>query len=265
MTSDKEQEKKVSQFYNSVGWVANEDGDTLDAEKWEDLRDCSDEYIRKCRKRLNKYIPKSGELFFDLGSGPIQYPEYLEYSKNYKERHCMDLSSDALEIAKKKANNIKTFNGSFFDTDVEPNKYDCCISQHVIYHMDKEDQALAINKLLEITKKGGKVIIVYGNPNSLLEIPYKIYRLIKKIFKLKTEHDLYHFVYPLKWWHQFEDKSNVELYLWRTFNSFYLKKIFPNNFIGKKLLQIIYKLEDVLPKFITLAIAQYPTIVLTKK
>ena len=131
--------------------------------------------------------------------------------------------------------------------------------------MDKEDQALAINKLLEITKKGGKVIIVYGNPNSLLEIPYKIYRLIKKIFKLKTEHDLYHFVYPLKWWHQFEDKSNVELYLWRTFNSFYLKKIFPNNFIGKKLLQIIYKLEDVLPKFITLAIAQYPTIVLTKK
>ncbi|MDA8733186.1 class I SAM-dependent methyltransferase [Gammaproteobacteria bacterium] len=258
-------EEKASNFYNSNGWEHDKEGNTLDANKWEDLRVVSKEYIVNCRKRLNRFIPKNGELFFDLGSGPIQYPEYLEYSKNFKERHCMDLSKSALEVAAKKATNIKTFHGSFFDVPMSHNIYDCSISQHVIYHMDKDDQAIAINKMIDITKSGGKIVIVYGNPNSILEIPYKINRLIKKIFNLKTEHDLYHFVHPLKWWYQFNEKSKVEMYPWRTFNVFYLKKLFPNNFIGKFLLKIVFKLENMLPKFITLAFAQYPTIVLTKK
>ncbi len=99
--------------------------------------------------------------------------------------------------------------------------------------MAKEDQLAAINKLLDITKSGGKIVIVYGNPNSILELPYKIYRLIKNLFNLKTEHDLYHFVYPLRWWRQFNDRSKVEIYPWRTFNAFYLRNIIPNNSFGK--------------------------------
>tara|TARA_B100000963_G_C22531870_1_gene627985 strand:+ start:299 stop:1084 length:786 start_codon:yes stop_codon:yes gene_type:complete len=257
-------EEKASKFYNSDGWSHDDDGNTLDANKWEDLRDCSKNYIADCRKRLNNYIPESGELFFDLGSGPIQYPEYLEYSSNFKERHCLDLSQSALEIAKSKGDNIKIFHGSFFEIPIEENKYDCSISQHVIYHMAKEDQLAAINKLLDITKSGGKIVIVYGNPNSILELPYKIYRLIKRLFNLKTEHDLYHFVYPLRWWRQFNDRSKVEIYPWRTFNAFYLRNIIPNNSFGRYLLKIIFKLENILPKFLILAIAQYPTIVLTK-
>lgn len=106
-------EEKASQFYNSNGWSHDDKGNTLDANKWEDLRDCSKEYLANCRSRVNKYIPKSGDLFFDLGSGPIQYPEYLEHSSNFKERHCLDLSKDALDIAKSKAKNIKIFHGSF--------------------------------------------------------------------------------------------------------------------------------------------------------
>ncbi len=258
-------EEKASQFYNSNGWSHDDKGNTLDANKWEDLRDCSKKYLADCRSRVNKYIPKSGDLFFDLGSGPIQYPEYLEHSSNFKERHCLDLSKDALDIAKSKAKNIKIFHGSFFEIPIEDNTYDCSISQHVIYHMDKEDQSEAIIKLINITKSGGKVIIVYGNPNSILDLPYKIYRFIKKIFKFKTKHDLYHFVYPLKWWYQFKDRCEVEIYPWRTFNAFYLKTIFPDNFIGKYALKITYKLENILPRFISLSIAQYPTIVLTKK
>mgnify|MGYP001359892453 CR=1 FL=1 len=258
-------EKKAYEFYNSVGWETDNDGSTLDAQKWEDLRDCSKEYLIKCRERLNQHIPQSGDLFFDLGSGPIQYPEYLNYSANFKERHCMDLSKRALEVAKLKAKNIKTFHGSFFDISFKENTYDCSISQHVIYHMDKEDQVLAINKLLDITKSGGKVIIVYGNPNSILQLPHKIYGLIKKVFKIETKRDLYFFVHPLRWWYQFSDRSNVEIYPWRTFTAVYLKTLIPNNFFGKYMLKILFWIENILPRFISLLIVQYPTIVLTKK
>ena len=55
-----------------------------------------------CRKRLLNHIPKKGLNILDFASGPIQYKEYLEYSKNFKFRHCVDFSKDAIKIAKKK-------------------------------------------------------------------------------------------------------------------------------------------------------------------
>ena len=261
----KKPEQLASEFYNSEGWETNLEGNTLDADKWEDLRDCSEIYLSRCRKRLNRHIPKSGELFMDLGSGPIQYDEYLQYSKNFQKRHCVDLSENALKVAKKRAENVETFCGSFFDLDFEEAPYDCVISQHVIYHMHKEDQSKAIDKIINITKKKGKIVIVYGNPNSLFEIPYKIFRIIKRILRFETKHDLYHHTFPLNWWYQFSDKADVEIYPWRTFNAFYLKKLIPDNFIGKTVLRGFYAFEENLPRFLTTRIAQYPTIVLTKK
>ena len=73
-------EKLASDFYNSDGWEIDENSNTLDADKWEDLRNCSKEYLSKCRKRLNRHIPIKGSKFMDLGSGLIQYDEYIEYS-----------------------------------------------------------------------------------------------------------------------------------------------------------------------------------------
>jgi len=96
--SDKAEEK-ISKFYNTVGWET-EGNITEDARQWEDLREFSQEYISKCRLRLLKYIPESGGNILDMASGPIQYPEYLEYSKNFNKRYCVDLSDAALESAK---------------------------------------------------------------------------------------------------------------------------------------------------------------------
>ena len=74
-------EKQVSKFYNNLGWETN-DGITEDAKRFEDLRECSSEYISKCRLRILRHISKSGDKILDMASGPLQYPEYLQYSKN---------------------------------------------------------------------------------------------------------------------------------------------------------------------------------------
>ena len=257
-------EDKVSKFYNSEGWEHDQSGNTVDANKWEDLRECSKSYLHKVRKRFGQYLPRSGNLFLDLGSGPIQYPEYLVYSENFNERHCIDLSNNALKIAKFKAPNIKTYCGSFFDISLPLNTYDCSIAQHVLYHMDKNIQKDAIQKLIDITKPGGTIAIVYGNPNSPFEWPYKFYRTIKKFFGIRTNHDLYHFAYPLSWWKQFDKQADIQIYPWRTLNAFYLKKFIPNNICGTYCLNILFKIENLLPKFIIKRIAQYPTIILKK-
>ena len=40
----------------------------------------------------NDFLPEKGKDILDFASGPIQYKEYLTYSKNFKKRHCVDFS-----------------------------------------------------------------------------------------------------------------------------------------------------------------------------
>ena len=111
-----------------------------------------------------------------MASGPIQYPEYLEYSKNFNKRYCVDLSDAALESAKLKIGEHGVFlHGSFFDISLDEDFFDCSISLHTIYHMGKDRQEEAVRKLLYVTKVGKPVIILYSNPNAFFP------RLIRRI------------------------------------------------------------------------------------
>ncbi|MEJ2004816.1 MAG: hypothetical protein P8X57_07605, partial [Cyclobacteriaceae bacterium] len=60
----------VKDFYDGKGWSKNEEGHYEDAVIFEDLREVSKEYIRKCHDRLGRFIPKSGTYMLDAASGP---------------------------------------------------------------------------------------------------------------------------------------------------------------------------------------------------
>ena len=91
----------VFKFYNEAGWTKSKK-DTNDAILFEDLRPVSQNYVSHCRKKINNFIAKKGTHILDFASGPIQYKEYLNYSKNFKVRHCVDFSKKAIINAKKK-------------------------------------------------------------------------------------------------------------------------------------------------------------------
>ena len=272
----KSAEEILSKNYNSNLWNTYK-GITEDAKQSEDLRDCAKEYVSKCRLRLLKYIPIKGTNILDMASGPIQYPEYLEYSVNYEKRYCIDLSSKALEDAKNKLGEHGIYlHGSFFDIPLEANYFDCAISLHTIYHIDKDKQEEAVRKLLSVTKPGNPVIIVYSNPQSLESIliyPLKILlnclkalreiRFLKKSNKF-THQKNYFKRYPLKWWIRFDDIADVKIRPWRTFSAKIQKVFFPNNFIGKYLFQLLFKAESRFSRFFTL-LGTYPIIILTKR
>ena len=268
----------ISRFYNNEGWE-QVDGITEDAKRYEDLRKCARKYISKCRLRLLKYIPLKGENFLDLGSGPIQYPEYLEYSRNFSKRYCVDLSSKALEEAKKKLGNRgEYFCGSFFDIELKKNSFDCAVTLHTIYHMDKNMQDRAIRKLISLVKPGKPLIIVYSNPFSLeqcIMLPLRLLKNLSKFFinlisrKFGRKDGLviekYYFrPFNLEWWERFKDIAEIRIKPWRTFGVRFQKLLFPNNFIGKIMFDKLYKMEQKFPKFFNL-IATYPMIILIKK
>mgnify|MGYP001185629796 CR=1 FL=1 len=253
--------KYVNKFYNNFGWE-KKDRNTLDATLFEDLRYNSKEYVSKCRKRLKNYMPKKGLNILDFASGPIQYPEYLDYSKNFKLRHCVDFSKLAIKNAKLKLGKKgKYYCNDFFKIKLKKNYFDCIISLHTIYHIDKRLQAKAIKKLISFSKRNAPIIIVYSNSNTLInKIKSKFFKKRKK----QNKSNLYFFCHPIKWWYQFEKTSNIEIKPWRSFSSDHQKRIFPDNYIGKMLLKILFFCEQRFPNFFVKNF-QYYTVIIKKK
>jgi ubiquinone/menaquinone biosynthesis C-methylase UbiE len=266
-------EDRVSKFYNTVGW-ATSDEITEDAKRWEDLREHARVYVGKCRLRVLRHIPENGVNMLDMASGPIQYREYLEYSRNFRKRYCVDLSSTALESAKNKIGDHGEFlHGSFFDIPLDENFFDCSISLHTIYHIDKDRQEEAVRKLIRVTKPGKPVIIVYSNPNSIISslaslfrVPGGVKRFLKKRVKTTKKEEssgLYFHAHPLEWWDRFNDMAGVKILPWRSFGSDVQKKLIPDNRIGEIIFQVLFDLEERYPNFFARHF-QYPMIVLTK-
>ncbi len=260
-------EQIVSKFYNTVGWETV-DGLSVDAIMFEDLRTHSEKYVHKCRERVLRFIPEHGVNMLDMASGPIEFQDYVNYSKNFEKRYCVDLSSTALEMAKGRIGDHGVFlHGSFFDIPLQENFFDCALSVHTIYHMDKDKQEVAVRKLLHVTKPGKPVIIVYSNPTVLFITPaQRLFKKIKRIFKKSNEQEnpLYLHMNPIQWWNRFSDIADVKTFPSRSFNANIHKRLIPDNKLGGMMLDMLFRLEELFPKFFAKHF-QSPIIVLTKK
>ena len=138
------------------------------------------------------------------------------------------------------------------------NYFDCSISLHTIYHINKNKQKKAVKKLIDITKKNKPVIIVYSNPNTLIN---KFKNLIN--FKNSKKKKIYFYCHDIDWWSQFKKYGEVKIYPWRSFSSQHQKFIIPDNFIGKFLFWILIRLENNFEKFFVNNF-QYYTVVIKK-
>ena len=96
-----EVKEEVRQFYDEVGWQLV-GADVYQNARYEDLRPVSRQYIHDCHLRVARHLRPQGRYLLDAGSGPVQYPEYLEYSRNYQYRVCADISITALKEARRR-------------------------------------------------------------------------------------------------------------------------------------------------------------------
>ena len=257
-------EDRVLKFYSEGGWE-EEGGITEDARLFEDLRECARDYVSKCRLRVLHHIPKAGENILDMASGPIQFPEYLEFSRGFAKRYCVDLSSQALESAERKLGTHGVYLcGCFFDVDLAPETFDCAISLHTIYHMDRDLQEQAVRKLLAVCKPGAPVVIVYSNPDALVSRLGRTLRKLKGSEHVSTDDGLYFSPHPLAWWKRFGDQADVQIYPWRSFINQHQKRLIPDNRFGRLLFSLLFSAENSFPRFFV-KYFQYPMIVLTKR
>lgn len=251
--------KQTQDFYNVVGWT-DTGAATVDAQKWEDLRGCAREYVSACRLRVLRHLPKSGDKLLDMASGPIQYPEYLSFSEGFTKRVCVDLSDRALNIARSRLGDRGEYlQGDFLELDIPRDSFDAAVSLHTIYHIDSARQAAAVRKLIDVTKPGAPIVIVYSNPR------YPGAPLLKlKRWLSRRQGDIYFHPFPLRWWRQFQNAADVTILPWRAFEVRAQKLLFPDNALGRRMFGWLFSLEERFPAFFR-SFGCYPMIVLRKR
>ncbi len=279
----------VRQFYDRVGWQEVSEGVYQNA-SYEDLRPVSRSYIHRCHLKVRRFLPESGRLLLDAGSGPIQYPEYLTYSENYHRRVCVDISIVALQEARKRINE----HGWFVVADVANmpfcnEVFDGIVSLHTLHHVSVTDQEKSYHEFHRLMKPGKSAVVVNGWSESPLMHAFMPLVLLSERVKRRlsraaqkpvaanpapsiTEKTSAEEVTPTG---TFVEKLNarrlremlsgmeVEIRCWRSVSVRFLRALIHPVLLGRLWLGLLYVLEEVFPRFFGEQ-GQYPLVVMRK-
>ena len=264
----------LEDFYEDFGWKKNSNNQYNDAEVFEDLREISQAYVHKCHMRVKNFLPSSGKYLLDAASGPIQFKEYLEYSKDYTYHVCMDLSPRALREAKRKLGDRGIYIlGNIANMPLQNEKIDAAISLNTIYHIPQEQQLNAFKEIHRVLIPGGPGVIVYewgrySYLTNLLVLPYKIKThidkwVLKLVPKLREQPDIYFHAHQQGYFSEAKLGFKIKTYVWRSLSVPFMKMYIHKSFFGKQFLNLIYKLEEHYPA-VAGNLGEYPMFYLKK-
>jgi ubiquinone/menaquinone biosynthesis C-methylase UbiE len=284
-------------FYDQVGWQETDNNVYADAERFEDLRPVSSEYIHRCHLRLGQHLPEAGQYLLDVASGPVQYPEYLTYSRNFIHRICADVSFVALKRAKTKVGE----KGIYIQCDItslplKEGSVDSFVSLHTIYHVPESEQLTAFQELHRVLRTPGRGVIVYtwGSASPLMKLimPWlPVTAAAKKMLKaglppflieiLRTrgkrspekkhapsttaEPKSYFHPHGYAWYRkEIANRYDFEIACWRSVSVPFLRAYVHERLFGRGFLSVLFGLENVFPRFFG-KYGQFPMIVCNKK
>jgi SAM-dependent methyltransferase len=279
--------EQVRRFYDSIGWRRIGPGLFQNA-TYEDLRPVSQEYIQRCHRRVGRHLRPAGAYLLDAGSGPIQYPEYLEYSAGYRYRVCLDLSLLALQEARQR---IGT-HGLYVIADIahlpfSSGTMDGVVSLHTIHHLAPGDQPRAFDELARVLLPGATAAVVYSwGRNAPLEawtrIPvrlassviraYSRWRGARPVRATATEESpgkglargTYTFKHNYRWLaERLGHLPEAEILVWRSVGTGFLRAFIHRRLGGRMWLRGLFWIEDRAPHWFG-RVGQYPLIVVRR-
>jgi SAM-dependent methyltransferase len=287
MTIEPDIKRQVREFYDQVGWKEVSEGLYQNAH-YEDLRPVARDYIHRCHLRVLRHLRPGGRFLLDAGSGPIQYPEYLEYSRGYSYRVCADISILALKEARKRIGE----HGLFVVADVanlpfKPGVFDGMVSLHTIHHLPEAEHARAYHELYRVLAPGASGVVVNGWPEPpLMKFFNPLIRLANRVRgrlgltegnEKKTErkargegdgsapkgtftnrHD------PAWVKEELGRSIPLEIRVWRSVSVRFLRALIHPRLGGRFWLALLYRLEERFPHYFGEK-GQYPLIVMRKK
>ena len=274
--SEREVKRQVREFYDRVGWKEVSDGVFQNA-RYEDLRPVSQEYIRRCHQRVGRHLAASGRLFLDAGSGPIQYPEYVEYSQGFARRICADISITALKAARERIG----ARGAFVVSDIShlpftPEAFDAVVSLHTIHHLPVSQHLQAYLEIHRVLTPGRRAVVVNGWDSSPLN---QFFDRIKSWLKGRKGVAPVTGVSPeeielgkgtfvnkqdARWLKGIlRGKMDYRILVWRSASTNVLRFFIREEWLGRFWLRVLFSLEEVFPHFFGEK-GLYPLVVISK-
>lgn len=269
---------QVREFYDQVGWQEISDGLYQNA-RYEDLRPVSQDYIHRCHLRVSRHLAPTGRYLLDAGSGPIQYPEYLEYSKGYSKRVCMDISAVALNEARGRIGD----HGMFVVADIanlpfKEDAFDAVVTLHTIHHLPESEHMHAFDGIFRTMVPGSSAVIVNGWDEStfsrltdpLIALARRLRgqspnkkKAVKKPHK-GAQRGTYVQKHNADWFKaEVGSRFPMQIYVWRSLNVRFMRNFIKNRLGGRTILHFVYWFEERFPHFAG-EHGAYPLIVLRK-
>ena len=274
MTTNTDTKRHVREFYDQVGWQQVGDGIYQNA-RYEDLRPVARDYIQNCHTRVSRHIASKGRYLLDAGSGPIQYPAYLEYSKGYDKRVCADISIQALREARKRIGE----HGFFVVADIsqlpfKAEAFDGAVSLHTIHHLPSEDHIPAYRQVHRTLTAGASAVLVNGwhMPviGRILEAPIRLRKKLRQMRRRRRKdkgarEGTFVRKYNAAWLKsELGQYMPVDILVWRSVSVMVLRTYVHTRLGGRALLRMLYSLEERFPRFFG-KYGQYPMVVIRKE
>ncbi len=268
--------QQVREFYDRIGWSQAGDGLYQNA-RYEDLRPVSQEYIHRCHLRVSRHLAANGRFLLDAGSGPVQWPDYLAYSKDYDYRVCADISITALRAARARLG----VRGLYVVADVAnlpfaSDAFDGAVSMHTIHHLPLGEHRKAYTELDRVLKAGRTGVAINGWHNPLLmrlaEPLIAVGRFLsgrsakhKKDWTAEADQAGTFVEKMTPGWLKRELSGAVSfrIYPWRSLSPRFMRWFIRPNLGGKSILRLVFALEERFPRFFG-ENGQYPMIVIMK-
>jgi ubiquinone/menaquinone biosynthesis C-methylase UbiE/uncharacterized protein YbaR (Trm112 family) len=274
-------EKKVVQsFYDDYGWLKAETGLFNDTAQFTDTRPCAQAYQQYCNARIGREL-SAGKYLLDVASGTIPHAEYLEFSRHYDVRICVDFSIRALREARTKLGEAGLYLlGDITRLPLATGAVDSVISLHTIYHVPRAEQGAAVNELVRVTKPGGRVVIVYvWATSAAMNVSFALRRALGRIKRALRPKGgpaaagpapasalppLYFSPQDHDWFaREIALKHRAKLKVWSAVSMLFQAHFFSDRGCGRLTLALVKKLEDSFPRLAG-RYGQYPMFVIDK-
>lgn len=257
-------EARVRSFYEGEGWAPDASGASLDTRLWEVGGGAAAAYARKCDQKIGQHLAAEGVTFLDAGSGPARRADYLESYGRFARRTCVDLSRQALELAREKLGDACAYvQASLLDLPFPDDHFDATIANHVLYHIHADAQERAVRELLRTSKPGRAIVLVYRNPLAPLDALQQAYRRLG-LNRLLAGGEVYFHVHRLGWWKRFRDLAEVSFHPWHPLSARFERALVPKNALGRRLYGALSAFEDRFPGA-AVRLWSYPLVRLVKR
>jgi len=276
--SESDIKQQVQDFYNRVGWQQVSEG-TYQNATYEDLRPVARTYIHNCHLRVMRHLSSHGKLLLDAGSGPIQYPEYLEYSRGYQRRVCLDISSVALREARQRIGVHGLFVvGDIANLPFKTDAFDGLVSLHTIHHLPVDEHAQAYLELERVLAAGKTGVVVNGwDLPPLTVLQNFLIRVVESLrgksssrdqqpstTSQKSDRGTFVRKHTPAWLkEEVGTQITVEIWCWRSLSVRFMRTFIHARLGGRTWLRLLNWFEERFPRFFGMN-GQYPLIVLRK-